>query len=317
MKYILKTLVIFLSVNLIAQNKKNEYQKYAIDSSTTYSYEKPKFFDILTKIPKDIGSTFQDIGKNENLIGLGTATALTLIIIPQDQKLLDESRIIGEKIGLKDVARYNSFGPFNNIPPNITSGIYLIGNGSTPIMLSVGFATYGLIKNDYRSLNTATGLMESLAVSGIFSQTIKRISGRQSPEPAIKEGNPGGNWNPFPSFKAFATHTPNYDAFPSGHLMTATAALYVITGNYPEIKWIKPVGLTLIGVLGFEMVQANVHWYSDYPIAIFMGYIIGKNIANNKIKKNKIEDQNNKSYSIKFSANRISGYNLFGAQLTF
>lgn len=40
------------------------------------------------------------------------------------------------------------------------------------------------------------------------------------------------------------------------------------------------VGYGLIGVLGFEMVQANVHWASDYPIAMVMGHIIEKNIAN-------------------------------------
>jgi len=44
------------------------------------------------------------------------------------------------------VAHYNNFGPLSNIPPNATSGIYLIGNGSTPILLGIGFATYGLIK---------------------------------------------------------------------------------------------------------------------------------------------------------------------------
>jgi len=110
------------------------------------------------------------------------------------------------------------------------------------------------------------------------------------------DGNPGGDWHPFPSFSAFAKHTPNYDAFPSGHLMTATSALYVILGNYPDVQWIKPVGYTLIGVLGFEMVQANVHWVSDYPIAMVMGYIIGKNIANSKIEKKRLQRIKQKIY---------------------
>jgi hypothetical protein len=159
-------------------------------------------------------------------------------------------------------------------------------------------------------------LIESLAVSGIFSQTVKRISGRQSPAPALMDGNPGGDWNPFPSFSAFAKNTPNYDAFPSGHMMTATSALYVIMGNYPEVKWIRPVGYTLIGVLGFEMVQANVHWASDYPIAMVMGYIIGKNIANSKMTKSK-QNLTDKKYKINYNASRSYGYNMIGAKLTF
>ena len=261
--------------------------------------------------------SLSDFGKTNNLIALTGASVVTVALLPADQYLLEKSRDIGEKLDMKDVARYQDFGPLSNIPPNITSGIYLIGNGTTPILLSMGFATYGLINNDYRSLNTATGLFESLAVSGVFSQTLKRISGRQSPAPALESGNDGGAWHPFPSFAAFAKKTPNYDAFPSGHLMTATAALYVIAGNYPDTKWIKPIGFTLIGVLGFEMVQANVHWVSDYPIALVMGYIIGKNIANSKIEKSGAKKDENKKYSFHMNASRQFGYNMIGANVTF
>jgi hypothetical protein len=291
-------------------------QIYSLPNGEIYTYQKPKFSDCITKIPKDLVGTFHKMGEPENLVALGVSVLTTAVLIPSDQTILENSRNLGEKLGLKSEAIYNNFGPLSNIPPNVTSGIYLVGNGTTPILLSMGFATYGLIKNDYRSLNTASGLIESLAVSGVFSQTIKRVSGRQSPAPALADGYPGGDWNPFPSFSAFAKHTPNYDAFPSGHMMTATSALYVIMGNYPEVKWIKPVGFTLIGVLGFEMIQANVHWASDYPIAMVMGYIIGKNIANSKMTKSK-QNLTDKKYKIDYNASRAYGYNMIGAKLTF
>ena len=291
-------------------------QIYSLPNGEIYTYQKPKFSDCITKIPKDLVGTFHKMGEPENLVALGVSVLTTAVLIPSDQTILEKSRNLGEKLGLKSEAIYNNFGPLSNIPPNVTSGIYLVGNGTTPILLSMGFATYGLIKNDYRSLNTASGLIESLAVSGVFSQTIKRVSGRQSPAPALADGYPGGDWNPFPSFSAFAKHTPNYDAFPSGHMMTATSALYVIMGNYPEVKWIKPVGFTLIGVLGFEMIQANVHWASDYPIAMVMGYIIGKNIANSKMTKSK-QNLTDKKYKIDYNASRAYGYNMIGAKLTF
>lgn len=291
-------------------------QIYSLPNGEIYTYQKPKFSDCITKIPKDLVGTFHKMEEPENLVALGVSVLTTAVLIPSDQTILEKSRNLGEKLGLKSEAIYNNFGPLSNIPPNVTSGIYLVGNGTTPILLSMGFATYGLIKNDYRSLNTASGLIESLAVSGVFSQTIKRVSGRQSPAPALADGYPGGDWNPFPSFSAFAKHTPNYDAFPSGHMMTATSALYVIMGNYPEVKWIKPVGFTLIGVLGFEMIQANVHWASDYPIAMVMGYIIGKNIANSKMTKSK-QNLTDKKYKIDYNASRTYGYNMIGAKLTF
>jgi hypothetical protein len=323
----MKKIVNFCIVLLLSQNINSQVKDSLIDGSKsqiyhfsngeTYTYTKPKLFDFITKLPKDLTGTVKDMGQKQNLIALGAAAVATVALLPADQRILEQSRILGEKVGLKEVANYDTFGPISIVPPNATSGIYLIGNGATPILLSMGFATYGLIKNDYRSLNTASGLIESLAISGVFSQTIKRISGRQSPAPALEDGNPGGDWNPFPSFKAFAKHTPNYDAFPSGHVMTATSALYVIMSNYPEVKWIKPVGYTLIGVLGFEMIQSNVHWASDYPLALVMGYIIGKNIANNKIHKSGTKNTENKKYSYKFNASRAYGFNMIGLNITF
>lgn len=294
-------------------------QGYFVSETEIYIYKKPRFFDIITKLPKNVAGTFRDMGQKNNLIALGISGLATLVILPFDQSLVDRSRRLGESIGMEEVARYKSFGPLSNIPPNLTSAIYLIGNGTTPILLSIGFASFGFMKNDYRSLHTASGLVESLIVSGVYSQTIKRISGRQSPAPAIEDGNRGGSWNPFPSFGAYGRNTPNYDAFPSGHVMTATSALYVIMENYPEVKWIRPVGFSLIGLLGFQMVQSEVHWVSDYPLAFVMGYIIGKNIANRRVKKINLEEDGitPKKYSFNLNSSRNSISNMIGITVTF
>jgi hypothetical protein len=294
-----------------------DIQSYTLSNGAIYTYKKPKFFSIVTKIPSNVVSTFHDFGKTNNMIGLAGATVATVALLPADQKLLENSIAIGEDLGMASVARYKNFGPLSNIPPNATSAIYLIGNGTTPIMLSMGLATYGLINNDYRSLNTATGLMESLIVCGVFSQTIKRITGRQSPAPALIDGNDGGSWTPFPSIIAYTKHTPRYDAMPSGHMMTATASLYVIMGNYPEKKWIRPVGYTLIGALGFQMVQSSVHWVSDYPIALVMGYIIGKNITRSNVAISNTKKTTPKKYAFNLDAYRQSGINMIGARITF
>ncbi len=292
-------------------------QRYTLKNGDLYIYNKPKLFDFITKLPKSVIGTIKDASQTDNLIALGASGVVTVALLPADQYLLDQSRQIGRKLGMADVARYKSFGPLSNIPPNATSAIYLIGNGTTPVLLCIGFTTYGLLNNDYRSLHTASGLMEGLLITGVFSQTIKRISGRQSPTPALEQGNPGGEWHPFPSFGAFAKNTPNYDAFPSGHLMTATASLYVIAGNYPDKKWIKPVGFTLIGLLSFQMVQSSVHWVSDYPISLVMGYIIGKNIVKNSASITKSDITETKKYSYHFTASQKWGYNLIGGSVTF
>ncbi len=291
-------------------------QNYQTASGEIFTYKKPRFFEPILCIPKDVMNSAIAITKTNNLIALGAATFATTALVPVDEYFIDKSRDIGYKLHFKEVARYSNFGPISVIPTDTSSAIYLIGNGVTPLIMSMGFATYGLIKNDYRALNTASGLAEALLVTGVFSQTIKRVTGRQSPTPAYEQGTGNGDWNPFPSFAIYARDTPNYDAMPSGHLMTATTTLYILAENYPDKKWIKPVGWSLIGILGFQMAQSKVHWVSDYPIALVMGYIIGKNIANNKIEKGG-KAFNEKKYSLKLSANKLENYNMIGATIKF
>ena len=90
---------------------------------------------------------------------------------------------------------------------------------------------------------------------------------------------PGGKWRPFPSLGEYQKNTPNYDAFPSGHLATMMTTVTVLADDYPEKKWIKPLGYTLIGLTGFAMMNTEVHWAGDYPLALAVGYLNGKIIT--------------------------------------
>jgi hypothetical protein len=68
------------------------------------------------------------------------------------------------------------------------------------------------------------------------------------------------------------------------------------------------------------MVSGKVHWTSDYPIAIFMGYVMGKTIANRRIiKQEKIIDfdKNKTTYKTNFSFNRYNNINIAGVILNF
>jgi prolyl-tRNA synthetase len=100
------------------------------------------------------------------------------------------------------------------------------------------------------------------------------------------------------------------------------ATVTIIATNYPEYKWIKPVGYSAMGVLAFNMVSGKVHWASDYPIGIFIGYVMGKEIANRritKIPKNKVGAVAplKNHYKINYSMNNYFNTTLFGATVTF
>jgi hypothetical protein len=72
------------------------------------------------------------------------------------------------------------------------------------------------------------------------------------------------------------------------------ATVTVIKENYPEKKWIGLLGYSLIGRTGWAMVNTEVHWLSNYPLALAVGYLSGK-LTTMKHKKAKIKGANDNS----------------------
>jgi hypothetical protein len=64
------------------------------------------------------------------------------------------------------------------------------------------------------------------------------------------------------------------------------ATVSVLSMNYPEKKWIKPVGYAVAALSSFAMMNTEVHWAGDYPLAIAIGYITAKiAVDRHKLKK--------------------------------
>ena len=74
----------------------------------------------------------------------------------------------------------------------------------------------------------------------------------------------------------YGKEVPKYDAWPTGHLATAMATVTVIADNYPEWTLARPIGYTLMAACGFAMLNNGVHWASDYPFGISLGYTMAK-----------------------------------------
>ena len=82
--------------------------------------------------------------------------------------------------------------------------------------------------------------------------------------------------NPLTNPKVYAADVPKHDAFSSGHITTMMTTVSVLAMNYPNKKYIRPVGYSLMGIVGFQMMNNGVHWFTDYPLAVAMGYGIAK-----------------------------------------
>lgn len=303
--------------------KATKQQFVRIDNNTTYIFSKPRTVDLIRYVPSDLYQFGVSLTRKENLKWDALALGTTVATIPYDQKILEDAIDFGDRLGGWDEPpRYKRVLGLEFFPTSISSAVYYIGNGNTTLFLSGFFYVKGLLnRQDYRALNTSSELVEALISVGITTQTFKRMTGRQSPIAAIETGHDGGHWTPFPSFSAFGKHTPYYDAMPSGHMATFMATLVIIATNYPEYKWIKPVGYSLGGLLAFSMVSNKVHWASDYPVGILIGYMIGKNIAKRRITVKKDTPvgmvQKKPRYDVSYSLNQFYNTQLAGVTIKF
>lgn len=264
-----------------------QVQLFRIDAGTAYEYKDPAVFRWLTDIPSNF-ITFPDSAfQKKHLFSMWAIFASTAILIHYDQPLIDGAQELGRDLGIgngENTKTYITLGgyPFFRGPSDAGSAMYFIGDGWTHLGFCLGFYAAGLIGDDYRALTTASNLAEGILTLGITTQVLKHLTGRESP---FVSTEPGGRWRLFPDQVEYHKKVPSYDAYPSGHVATAMLTLTVIAENYPEYEWIYPLGGGLITLLSYQMMNNGVHWISDYPLSLGLGYIFGKIIVDRGRKK--------------------------------
>jgi len=272
------------------------YQSFPMVDGTIHHYKRPKFWDFITLTPTSFKNFYHESKKPENLKGLAWITASTLLLYYYDRELLNGAQEIGRNVGLgnsdhtRAMIKIGKLNIFRG-PTDIGSSMYFIGDGWTHMGITFSYILYGYYKDNYRALSTGSNLLHGIFFSTILNQFLKRTTGRESPYRAT---TPRGRWQVFPNQNEYNKNISKYDAFPSGHLATATVTLTVVLENYPEHRyWVLPAGVTLLGLLSYQMMNNGVHWASDYPLAWGMGYLIGKISANygKKVIKNNGKNQ--------------------------
>ena len=257
-------------------------QVYDLNSSESLLIYKPRPFEFVTNVPSDFAMFGKAVVAKKNLPKLGVIIGATAILVALDQPLLDAAQQFGRFINLDAERKFTRAISFNigsfavpvlDIPQNLNSAFYFIGEGWPSILVAGSFYGYGIFTNDYRARQTSSQLAEMFFTLAITTQVLKRITGRQSP---FDSDSPGGEWHPFTKPSVYQANVSNYDAFPSGHLATIMATVTILAGNYPSSKFIKPVGYSIMGLLGYAMMNNGVHWAGDYPVAIAIGYTCGK-----------------------------------------
>lgn len=259
-------LILLLNAEVIPQSTKSAEDSLSVseiveEDSADVTYQRfnkmPVWHEMFTNVPGDWSKYFTATFR-ENKIPLYLAvSALTAATIITDDKSWQITRKNHDASTF--ATKFDEFWTE-------------FGDGRTQFGLAAAFGLYGLISDDARAMRTASQIVQTVIASGAVVQVLKHITGRQTPNTAT---TPTGNWVFFPNQIEYAKHVSTYDAFPSGHVTTTLATVIVLAENYPEVWWIRPVGYAVTALVAYGMVGTGIHWYSDYPLAVALGYTFG------------------------------------------
>jgi hypothetical protein len=240
----------------------------------------PQVSEVFTYVYEDYEVAYDHIFSEEAIPYWWAVGLSTVALLAVDDKLILEAKRWGRKNNISDgdtietQAEYKGVALFRT-PTDLGSALYFIGDGWTHAGIAAGFMMTGAWTDDTKTSSVGYQIAEGMITTTIATQALKHITGHETPNRAT---TPRGRWDFFPNQRDYANCVPCYDAFPSGHLAVGTMTLTVISKNYPDNPWIMPTGVTLLSLLSFQMMNNGVHWASDYPVAIALGYTFG-NIA--------------------------------------
>lgn len=264
--------------------EKPDVQTYTYPDGRVVEYSKPKFLEVVTRLPEALLGSTKEAFTKDKIVPWIVIGATTVYLYDQDPNILYDIQKQGRDSGIGNEDNTKpiiSIGKQDilRLPTDTGSLLYFLGDGWMHFGIAGGFYYYGEKNLDYRAQNTSFQILHGMALSTFFSQFLKRGFGRESPIVRTEER---GRWRPFPSVMAYAEKTANYDAMPSGHIMTASLVATIINQNYQEYSnYIIPASVVWVSALGWGMVNNGVHWASDYPLGIGMGIFYGNYVVRN------------------------------------
>jgi membrane-associated phospholipid phosphatase len=244
-----------------------------LTESTDQNSNNLKPLSIFTNLPGDYKFWGRETFTASNIPIIAGVLGSTVALVPSDHqtwKALDE--------------------PYRTNPnfKTVSDALTFMGDGIFQFGIAATFLSGGLLTHDEKALRTAEQITEAILATGILIQVLKHSTGRESPSNAT---TPTGQWSVFPDQQDYLHHVSSYDAMPSGHIATATTTLVVIQENYPNQKWISYIGYPLLAGIATSLVATSMHWWSDFPIGVALGYSFGKSVTrHNKLSPLRLRD---------------------------
>ncbi|RZK94485.1 MAG: hypothetical protein EOO62_30675, partial [Hymenobacter sp.] len=172
---------------------------YTVAPGVTYHYDRPGQLRWLLHIPRDIVQFPGTYFKRDNVPAFVAIALSSAALYAADEGIYHGAENLGRFLGLDNAdAKTDLFYipvrlgstkiPLEmQVPANLNSAFYFLGDGWTHLTIATSFLTYGILKKDNRASQTATQLGEAILTTGVVVQALKRTTGRQSPFRATQD----------------------------------------------------------------------------------------------------------------------------------
>ncbi len=181
--------------------------------------------------------------------GLVAGTTAGLFFVDREARNLTQRN--QSSLGDAGAAIGNAFGnPLYTLPP---LGLFYL---------------YGHVYEDAKARRASLLAVESLALSGALTWTVKLAAHRHRPY----SGESAATWDG-PGFKTGDT------SFPSGHTTAAFSVAAVLAEEYGDNSYVPPIAYGLATLTGLARIYDNQHWASDAFLGGAIGYFIGKAVV--------------------------------------
>lgn len=160
------------------------------------------------------------------------------------------------------------------IPHSLSQAGWAFGKPQFSYTLTAGVYFFGLFTDNEKVRETGVLLTTSAAVTGLFQQTMKTITGRA--RPGTGEGK-----NQFHLFEGGRA----YGSFPSGHTILSTTVIYGLSKQFSN-PWVK-AGLFTAGLITpMNRLVDGAHWLTDVTLSMVVSVAVVE-CVDNYLKKNK------------------------------
>jgi hypothetical protein len=155
--------------------------------------------------------------------------------------------------------------------PAVVVGAYF------PAALGAGLFAAGLVGGGSRLATAGSAVLQASLLSAGAMLTLKALTGRPGPAPVVYEDDSASRVFRFGFLRGGVFH-----GWPSGHMMTNTAAITSLMAFYRDKTWLNVAGGLSIGYLFLSVVshhRSAMHWFSDAVAGTLMGVAIGATIG--------------------------------------